>query len=373
VTTAVQRRLRVLYLMHVDWGWIRQRPHHLAEGLAARHDVQVLYPVSWRRSALTAQASAVRRRGIVQVPLRRRWSVAAAANSAWYGSAVRGALAAFQPDVVWVTHPRLEPLLPDPLPRGTALVYDCMDDAVSFPDTRVESRGVPEAEARLGRRAAQTFTSSDRLAALLASRGFARERIEVVRNAAPDEAAAPLPPTGRSAGAPLRGLYYGTISSWLDFDALVAALDAVPELTVELVGPREARVPEHPRLRIRGPVPHDALPGLAREADVLLVPFRRTPLVEAVDPVKMYEYVALGREIVCLRWPEVEQFAPFAHLYDSPSHLVSVIQGLARGALPPRGSAEERSAFLQRNRWASRVEQVENALARVREERGRAA
>ena len=32
---------RILYFMHVDWNWIKQRPHFLAEGLSQHFKVDV--------------------------------------------------------------------------------------------------------------------------------------------------------------------------------------------------------------------------------------------------------------------------------------------------------------------------------------------
>jgi hypothetical protein len=359
-------RLRVLYLMHVDWGWIRQRPHHLAEGLAAQHELEVVYPRSWRRSALVRNESAVTRRGLLQVPLRRHLPLAAAVDTTLKRLAVRAELAAFQPDVVWLTHPRLEPLLPDELPPGAILVYDCMDDALAFPDTPVERRGLAEAEARLAWRSALVFASSARLAELLVARGFPQARLELLGNAG-DAEIAPRAPAARAPGAPLRAAYFGTISSWLDFAAILHALDAIPELEVSLVGPREAPVPSHPRLAVRGPVPHERLAGLAAEADVLLVPFQRTELVESVDPVKLYEYVAFGREIVSLRWAESEKFARFAHLYDTPAELVAALDLVRRGGgRPGEHDLAERTEFLRRNSWGARAAQAGAALCRAR-------
>jgi hypothetical protein len=39
--------------MNVDWGWIKQRPHFLAETLSLENDVIVLYPYAWRRTHIT--------------------------------------------------------------------------------------------------------------------------------------------------------------------------------------------------------------------------------------------------------------------------------------------------------------------------------
>ncbi len=43
---------------------------------------------------------------------------------------------------------------------------------------------------------------------------------------------------------------------------------------------------------------HDAVPGYLQHADVLVVPHRRTPFTESLDPIKAYEYRAVGRPIV---------------------------------------------------------------------------
>ena len=138
-----------------------------------------------------------------------------------------------------------------------------------------------------------------------------------------------------------------------------------PSFRWSSIGPREVSVPRHPRLNVRGPVPHERLAAVAAELDVLLVPFRRTPLVESVDPVKMYEYVAFGREVVCLRWPEVERFAPFAHLYESPAEMTDILAELARGTRRCVMSSEARTDFLRRHSWDARVRQAEAALARA--------
>lgn len=45
---------KVLYLMHIDWNWIKQRPHFIAEKLKDKgYDIRVLYPLSRKRKNLT--------------------------------------------------------------------------------------------------------------------------------------------------------------------------------------------------------------------------------------------------------------------------------------------------------------------------------
>ena len=40
------KKERILYIMGIDWQWIYQRPHILAEKLAQDYDVTVVFPRS---------------------------------------------------------------------------------------------------------------------------------------------------------------------------------------------------------------------------------------------------------------------------------------------------------------------------------------
>ena len=40
----MNKKYKILYFMNVDWCWIRQRPHILAQLLDTKYDLTVLYP-----------------------------------------------------------------------------------------------------------------------------------------------------------------------------------------------------------------------------------------------------------------------------------------------------------------------------------------
>ena len=40
----------IVYVMNVDWNWIKQRPHFIAEGLNETHDVHVTYQHRYGRA-----------------------------------------------------------------------------------------------------------------------------------------------------------------------------------------------------------------------------------------------------------------------------------------------------------------------------------
>jgi glycosyltransferase involved in cell wall biosynthesis len=356
------RPRRILYLTHVDWNWIKQRPQFLAEGLAERHDVDVVYPVSWRRSFLVRNATAVPLHPLLRLPFRRFLPIGAL-DEARQRAFVRGRVRQLRPDVVWVTFPTLARLIPCDLPDATRIVYDCMDDAPSFAAAGRDE--VLHWEQHLFRRAALVLASSDNLAAKLASRGCFRGKLEVVRNAFGGEIAQPpLSVRMRRADEPFRIGYLGTVSSWIDFDVVAECARRIPGVEFHFVGPEETPSPRLPGLHFHGPVDHARLREAVEHCDCLIVPFKRIPLIESVDPVKLYDYINLGKHIVCRAYDEVMRFGEFVHFYDGPDDLVGLVTRLRSGE-NLKYSLSARLAFLRENRWANRVAQIERALANL--------
>src|SRR5215472_5155251 len=105
-TEIMTKRRRILYLMHVDWRWIKQRPQFLAEGLAEDHDVLVLHRFcSTGRRLLVGEESRLPVRPLLPVPTGRkglRW-LTTPLQRTW----VRFVAQDFSPDTIWITHPTL--------------------------------------------------------------------------------------------------------------------------------------------------------------------------------------------------------------------------------------------------------------------------
>jgi glycosyltransferase involved in cell wall biosynthesis len=112
----------------------------------------------------------------------------------------------------------------------------------------------------------------------------------------PEIAALPRPRLG----------YVGTLARWLDWDAVRAIAAGAPHGSVVLIGPGSApRSGLPPNVRVLGPRPHAALPAALRALDLGLIPFRPSPLVDAVNPVKLYEYLAAGLPVAASPFQEM--------------------------------------------------------------------
>lgn len=355
----------MLYVQHVDWRWIRQRPQALAELLGERFDVRVLHRVHPHRFRYPPNASRLRRLPLLPLPsgLGRRWArVVDAAQRLW----VRAG-AGRRPDIVWVTFPSVWRVLPRRF-RQAHVVYDCMDDALGFAADPARRDALAAAETELVARASVVLCSSERLRGTLVARFGDRvaSKIRVARNGLADrllarlDGAPAVSEPGARAGE-LRLAYIGTIAAWMDFDVLRAALDADPLLHVDLYGPVEGDQVPHPRLHYRGVVAHDRLAEVARAADALVMPFQLTELIRAVDPVKLYEYLSFERPVIAVRYAEVERFAPLVHFYTDAASFVAQVASLRAGtlALPARPAVRE---FLAANTWERRAAEIGDAL-----------
>jgi teichuronic acid biosynthesis glycosyltransferase TuaH len=365
--------MKILYLMHVNWHWIRQRPHVIAELLATKHDVRLMHYAMYRtRHHAAERPPDMTHRVLHRIPgpLLRRVPGLEHLDRRLLALQVHNEARRFKPNCVFVLHPNFEPAVRDL--DGVKVVYDCMDDHLAF-----EGQGTPalaSAEQLLVRRADLTLFSSATLAERVCARARP-QRAEVLNNGVSEEmveralvARASVPTINVGAVAtsasPTLG-YFGTISHWFDWPLMLRLLDELPQAKLKLAGPAETPIPEHPRVQYAGIIPHASLPDFAAECDALVMPFVVNRLIESVDPVKLYEYVSLGLPSFAPRYRETERFEPFVALYGSADEAIARI-GAVRIGIPERPGGNAGRAFLASNTWTARGRQLLTALDALR-------
>ena len=225
----------------------------------------------------------------------------------------------FRDPVVLVQYPSWEPLARRLREQfGWRIVYDCMDEHTGF---GTHGAGTAEDERRLLTESDLVLVTSrpllDRVRRRPARRAGASERggCEAVRGAS-----RPQREPAREAARPVVG-YYGAIAAWFDVGAVALAARKHPDWSFVLVGDTKGAALEslegRPNVHLLGEVPYADLAGYVAGFDVCTIPFLRTPLTEATNPVKLYEYLATGKPIVARRLPELEPYADVIALYDT--------------------------------------------------------
>jgi glycosyltransferase involved in cell wall biosynthesis len=275
----------------------------------------------------------------------------------------------FNPDTVWITHPTLIESLPSKL-RTLPIVYDCMDDAFGFPGAQTRLCLLQELEELLVKQSARILCSSDFLGRLLIKRYGRRicTKLSLVRNGFSAEITTDVRKINtlkieRWTNSRCSVAYFGTIAEWFDFDLLLQCLATNDNVEFHLIGPVASKhPPNHERLRYHGAIPHQRLFDVAAQFDAYMMPFRASPLIEAVDPVKLYEYLALGKEVVSVYYPEIERFGDYVNFYRTGADFIRIIGELTAGRLSTKNSHGESCAFLECNSWHSRLSLIHQIL-----------
>ncbi len=109
--------------------------------------------------------------------------------------------------------------------------------------------------------------------------------------------------------------YFGAIAKWLDCSLLLRAAQARPEYEFLLVGPvYHSGVPGLERLgsvenvTLCGAVDYRILPAVAQCFTVATIPFVVNEVTESTSPIKLFEYMAMGKQVVVTDMPECRKY-----------------------------------------------------------------
>jgi teichuronic acid biosynthesis glycosyltransferase TuaH len=157
-----------------------------------------------------------------------------------------------------------------------------------------------------------------------------------------------------------RAIYVGTLDQRLDIEGLAELARALPSLQIVLLGPCSdegylAAIADVPNVHIHPHVGRAELAATLRNADICLLSHLRSPLTEAMSPLKVYEYLAAGCPVVATDLPPVRSISDRVLLAaDVASSADLVKQALDMG----RWKEPARRAFIEQNSWRHRHDRL---------------
>jgi hypothetical protein len=227
--------------------------------------------------------------------------------------------------------------------------YDAMDDFTAF-YTGLSRLAMERRERELSHRVDRILVSSSGLRSRFELHG---EKVITVLNAC---AVGGLPPVEAifSQSAQLVLGYVGTIGHWFDWSLVIAIARQNPKASLRLIGPKyvppSESLPQNIELLPACSHAHaiQAMMGFS----VGLIPFKRNELTASVDPIKYYEYRALGLPVVSTLFGEMihRRSEPGVFFIDEKTNLNHVIEA----ALAYHYDKNEIQAFRDANNWEAR-------------------
>jgi GT2 family glycosyltransferase len=262
---------------------------------------------------------------------------------------------------VMVEHPYWAPLVMS-MPN-TVRLYDCMDHHEGFGGMPPE---LLELEHLLMQRCDAVTVTSQWLHTWAGERGVATQ---IVRNGCDflHFSKRPAQTYEPERSGPVIG-YFGAIAEWFDVVLVEKMARAFPHCEVLLVGADTVQagkvLSKLPNVRMVGERPYTELPFYLHSFTVALLPFQRIPLTLATNPVKVYEYLCAGKEVVCTDLPEISQFGDLVHkAADHSAFLAAVGRSLQK---PGDGSAKAaRETFAQEQTWKHRARELQACVEQL--------
>lgn len=251
------------------------------------------------------------------------------------------------------------------------VVYDARDDWVSHPQLRPIRRAIANGYKLTKGKADLVFTVSERLASKFnggrpevfhVPNGVNDEVFNKIHNKTPDDLAnLPRPIIG----------YVGKMQQRFDVAFLAKVARLMPGVSFALVGP--VFTPEHfkpvrkiPNVHFLGWKHQSTIPSYIKNFDICMMPHVDDDFTSAMNPIKLYEYLAMGKPTICTRVQGLEQFDRFIEIANDPESFVELARLFL---LEPEDKKLERMNFARKQDWDTRVDYMIKIVNRKLKER----
>lgn len=247
------------------------------------------------------------------------------------------------------------------LPRRFML-YDCNDDPMEFPDVQ------PWA----GKYFRSLALSADTVVAvseglLKKLKGMGVRDVHRIGNGVDyqlfsESASSGMPEEMKRFRGPLIG-YAGAIARWFNTRLLDRIAAEFPDVSIILLGPLfEARREEIEEMAERrgnifylGSRDYRELGSYLASLDVCLIPLQMNDLMKYADPNKLYEYAAVEKPVVTMKFSEeMEQYSDFIYLCETEDEFISNI----RAALSEEPDRDKLRRFAVSSSWQARADEM---------------
>ncbi len=247
---------------------------------------------------------------------------------------------------------------------GWKVVYDCMDYHQGF---STGSGQVAEQDEALARQSDLVLVTSRFL--LDQKTALNPNTVRVPNGTEFDHFRFPsleAPEALRRLSKPVIG-YYGAIADWFDTNLVAGLARARPGWNFVLIGstlyadlePLQGLENVH----LLGEIPYAELPAYLHAFDAATIPFKKIPLTDATNPVKMFEYFSAGKPVVAADLDELRQYSDLVRLASTREQWLEALEAALADDAPER--VQTRVDFARQNTWEKRFEQIEASLLKL--------
>lgn len=160
--------------------------------------------------------------------------------------------------------------------------------------------------------------------------------------------------------------YMGKIQDRVDFDLIESCLKQYPDHTFLMMGPvysQKDRVKQiksrYANIHFLGDIHYKELPKKMKEMDIAIIPHKVDAFTNSMNPLKIYEYLAAGKQIITTPVAGIENFQDYVYEANSKEEFIAAIKRAIEIYEKTENIAEKVVATLEdKHLWKAKVDEM---------------
>ena len=158
-----------------------------------------------------------------------------------------------------------------------------------------------------------------------------------------------------------RVTYVGAIDEWFDVDLLYEIALKRNNISFVIIGNPEidlSKISKLSNVFILGRKDYEDIPSFLYNSDIGIIPFKLDhPIVNSINPIKLYEYMACGLPVIATKWKELEMINSPAYLAEDPGSFLKGLDEYLKGY-----DRKKSTEFSKSNSWESRYLKINKLI-----------
>ncbi len=162
---------------------------------------------------------------------------------------------------------------------------------------------------------------------------------------------------------PVVGFFGDIEDHLLDFELIREIVDSLPEMNFVFIGTVMSDCSgwnSRENVWLLGKKHYEQIPHYGKCFDVAIMPWRRTRWIDVCNPIKLKEYLALGKPVVSTPFAELNKYHDVVYEAETPSAFIKCIKKAISEDSPEL--INKRREKVKNSSWDSKAELVMNEL-----------
>ena len=172
-----------------------------------------------------------------------------------------------------------------------------------------------------------------------------------------------IPDEMRNIKKPIVGFFGGIDDHTSDIGFVEKVVDLLPQMSFVFIGQASSdcsNLMSKQNVRMLGKKPYEQIPHYGKCFNVAIMPWRQNRWIEACNPIKLKEYLALGKPIVSTPFAELQKYRDEVYEAKTPQEFAQCIEKALAEDSPTKIAARRQK--VRHASWESKADLITNEL-----------